>query len=149
MHQNEIKAAAGAARTGRKLTKPVYSYSLSWAPDETPSREEMIEAARESLRALGLHEHETLMVAHNDEPHPHIPETGKAAVLSNDHLILSRWAEAVEAPGTNPLRAAGREQCSTEERTVRQRPAQPARCLPSLAARPGPACLCRTAGHSQ
>ncbi|MCV0381726.1 relaxase/mobilization nuclease domain-containing protein [Nitratireductor sp.] len=104
MHQNDIKAAAGAARTGRKLTQPVYTYSLSWAPDEEPTKEEMIEAARESLKALGLDEHETLMVAHNDEPHPHIhvivnrvhPETGKAAVLSNDHLVLSRWAEAYE-----------------------------------------------------
>jgi hypothetical protein len=45
-----------------------------------------------------------LMVAHNDEPHPHLhlivnrvhPETGKAAALSKDHLTLSRWAEAYE-----------------------------------------------------
>src|SRR5690606_16188040 len=48
--------------------------------------------------------HEVLMVSHNDEPHPHIhlianrvhPETGKAAAHSNDHLKLSRWAEAYE-----------------------------------------------------
>jgi hypothetical protein len=44
------------------------------------------------------------MVAHKDEPHPHIhlivnrvnPQTGKAASLSNDHLNLSRWAEGYE-----------------------------------------------------
>ena len=36
MHQNEIKAANGGARTGRKLAYPVYTYSLSWAPDEAP-----------------------------------------------------------------------------------------------------------------
>ena len=64
----------------------------------------MIEAGRETLSALGLDQHEVLMVAHNDEPHPHLhlivnrvhPETGKAAGLSNDHLVLSRWAEAYE-----------------------------------------------------
>lgn len=104
MRQNEIKAANGGARTGRKLTYPVYAYSLSWAPDEAPTQDQMIEAARESLTALGLDRHEVLMVAHNDEPQPHIhlivnrvhPETGKAATLSNDHLTLSRWAEAYE-----------------------------------------------------
>lgn len=104
MRQNEIKAAHGARRTGRKLTYPVYTYSLSWAPDEEPTQEQMIEAARETLNTLGLDGHEVLMVAHNDEPHPHIhlivnrvhPETGKAATLSNDHLTLSRWAEAYE-----------------------------------------------------
>jgi MobA/VirD2-like, nuclease domain len=104
MRQNEIKAAAGASRTGRKLAYPVYTYSLSWAPDEEPTQEQMIEAAHETLKALGLDGHEVLMVSHNDEPHPHIhlivnrvhPETGKAATLSNDHLTLSRWAEDYE-----------------------------------------------------
>jgi hypothetical protein len=104
MRQNEIKAANGGARTGRKLTYPVYTYSLSWAPEEEPTQEQMIEAAQETLTALGLDGHEVLMVAHNDMPHPHIhlivnrvhPETGKAAVLSKDHLTLSRWAEGYE-----------------------------------------------------
>ena len=104
MHQNEIKEAAGGAKTGRKLTQPVYTYSLSWAPGERPTQEQMIAAGKESLEALGLQGHETLMVAHNDQAHPHLhvivnrvhPETGKAAKLSNDHLILSRWAEAYE-----------------------------------------------------
>lgn len=104
LHQDALKRANGSAATGRKLAKPVYTYSLSWAPDETPSQEQMIAAARETLEALGLSDHEVLMVAHNDEPHPHIhlivnrvhPETGKAAVLSNDHLGLSRWAEDYE-----------------------------------------------------
>lgn len=104
MRQNEIKAASGAKRTGRKLAYPVYTYSLSWAPEEEPTQEQMIEAAHETLKVLGLDGHEVLMVAHNDMPHPHIhlivnrvhPETGKAATLSNDHLKLSRWAEAYE-----------------------------------------------------
>ncbi|MFW6027321.1 MAG: relaxase/mobilization nuclease domain-containing protein [bacterium] len=117
MRQNEIKAANGAARTGRKLTYTVYTYSLAWAPDEQPTQEQMIEAGQESLRELGLDRHEVLMVAHNDEPHPHLhlivnrvhPETGKAAGLSNDHLKLSRWAEAYE-------KAQGKIRC--EERVI-------------------------------
>jgi hypothetical protein len=104
MRQAELKALAGVAMTGRKLTKTVYAYSLSWAPDEAPTREEMIEAARETLKTLGLDSHETLMVSHNDEPHPHIhvivnrvhPENGLAAKLACDHLALSRWAEDYE-----------------------------------------------------
>jgi len=104
MRQNEIKAANGGARTGRKLAYPVYTYSLSWAPEEEPTQEQMIEAAQETLKVLGLAGHEVLMVAHSDMAHPHIhlivnrvhPETGKAAVLSKDHLALSRWAEAYE-----------------------------------------------------
>jgi hypothetical protein len=104
MRQAELKAAAGVAMTGRKLVQTVYAYSLSWAPDEDPSQEQMIEAALATLKALGLDGHETLLVAHNDEPHPHIhvivnrvnPENGLAAKLSNDHLVLSRWAEAYE-----------------------------------------------------
>ena len=104
MRQNELKAASGQVMTGRKLSKTVYTYSLAWSPEEEPTRDEMIEAARDTLTVLGIQEHEALFVAHNDEPHPHIhvivnrvhPGTGLAAKLSNDHLTLSRWAEAYE-----------------------------------------------------
>src|SRR5688572_1133016 len=105
MRQQQIKAANdNAVKTGRKLEKPVYTYSLSWSPDETPTREHMIDAATETLDVLGLQGHEVLMVSHNDEPHAHIhlivnrvhPETGLAAKLSNDRLKLSKWAEEYE-----------------------------------------------------
>jgi hypothetical protein len=104
MHQSEIKARAGGSTRGRKLADPVYCYSLSWAPGEDPSQEEMIGAAQETLKALRLEGHEALLVGHNDEPHPHIhvivnrvnPETGIAAPLKMDHLKLSAWAEAFE-----------------------------------------------------
>ncbi len=104
MHQNDIKARAGGSGRGRKLSLPVYSYSLAWAPDQDPDRSEMIDAANESLKALGLDAHETLMVAHTDTAHPHIhvivnrvhPETGIAAKLSKDRIKLSKWAEDYE-----------------------------------------------------
>jgi hypothetical protein len=104
IRQQQLKVRAGGSAKGRKLTQPVYCYSLSWAPGEDPSQEEMIGAARESLKMLGLADHETLFVGHNDEPHPHIhvivnrvhPETGVAAKLKMDFLKLSTWAEAFE-----------------------------------------------------
>ncbi len=104
MHQQQIKAANDTPATGRKLAKPVYAYSLSWAPDQQPTQEDMLEAARETLDLLDLTEHEALFVIHSDTEHPHIhvianrvhPDTGIAAKLSKDHIKLSRWAEAFE-----------------------------------------------------
>ena len=100
----DLKRLAGAARGGRKLAKPVLHYSLSWAQDETPDRQEMSRAVDGSLHALGLDGHEALIVAHDDTRHPHVhvianrvdPETGKAAKLGNSKLRLSRWAEGYE-----------------------------------------------------
>jgi len=104
VRQSELKAAAGVSSRGRKLEKPLYIYSLSWAADETPDQEHMIAAAMETLKLLGLDKHDAILAAHGDEPHPHIhiianrvhPETGVAAKLSKDFLKLSKWAEAYE-----------------------------------------------------
>lgn len=104
MHQAELKRSAGVVATGRKLEKPVYTYSLAWAQDQAPSREEMIAAAQDSLKAIGMEDRQAVLVAHSDTQHPHIhvilnrvhPENGKAASTSKDHLKLSKWAEAYE-----------------------------------------------------
>jgi Relaxase/Mobilisation nuclease domain len=100
MAQADLKQAAGVKATGRKLTSPVLAYSLSWHPDERPDRPEQMKAARDTLKAMGLENHQALVVCHNDEPHAHIhilvnrvdPETGVAAGLSNSQLKLSQWA---------------------------------------------------------
>jgi len=73
MAQNELKIEAGIKATGRKLEKPVYVYSLSWHPDEQPDKAAMVEAARESLKALGVEDRQALIVSHNDEPHSPSP----------------------------------------------------------------------------
>ncbi len=39
--------------TGRKLERPVYAYSLSWHPDERPTRAEQMEAARATSPCKG------------------------------------------------------------------------------------------------
>ena len=127
-HQDALKRANGAAKTGRKLVYSVYTYSLSWAPDEAPDHAAMLEAARDTMKALGINEHEALMVIHNDEPHPHVhvianrvhPQTGLAAKLACDHLILSRWAEAYE-------RAQGQIRCEERVENNKKRRAYKAR----------------------
>lgn len=104
MAQAELKAAAGIKATGRKLTAPVLAYSLAWHPDEQPDRAEMTAAAHASLKALGLEDHQAVLVCHTDEPHAHVhvlvnrvhPTTGKAATLSNSKRQLSAWALAYE-----------------------------------------------------
>jgi hypothetical protein len=102
--QAELKAAAGTKATGRKLTKPVFAYSLAWHPGERPTKAQMMEAARESLQMQGLEQHQAIILCHTDEPQAHVhvianrvhPVTGKAATLSNAKLKLSQWAEAYE-----------------------------------------------------
>jgi hypothetical protein len=102
--QGELKAASGGKKTGNKLKTPVLAYSLSWNPEERPTNEDQLEAARETLKVLGLEGHQAVIVSHNDTPHPHIhvlvnrvhPETGLAAPLSRSKLKLSQWAEAYQ-----------------------------------------------------
>jgi len=102
-HSNQLKAQSGI-KGGRKLEKPVYSYSLSWHPSEKPTQQEQIEAVNETLAVLGLDKHQAIIVAHSDMDHPHVhvianrvdPETGRALNLGNDRLKLSTWAQEYE-----------------------------------------------------
>ena len=119
----ELKRLAGAAATGRKLEKPVCHYSLSWAREEKPDRQEMQRAAEASLKALGMERHQALIVSHRDgQPHVHVianrvdPESGKAAGLSRSKLRLSKWAERYE-------REQGKIRCPARERNNKRREA--------------------------
>ena len=88
------------AKRSTRCKAPVYAFSLAWHPEETPSREEMIEAGREALAVLKIQDHQALMISHTDTAHPHVhvivnrihPETGLAAVLSYDQPKLQAWA---------------------------------------------------------
>ena len=120
----ELKRLAGEAATGRKLEKPVCHYSLSWAKDEKPNRQEMRRAAQESLKALGMERCQALIVSHRDgQPHVHVianrvdPESGKAAGLSRSKLKLSKWAEGYE-------REQGKIRCPARERNNARRQAR-------------------------
>ena len=103
MNADKIKAEHGGSRAGRKSGgKPVYTYSLSWHENDKPTREEMEAAAEETLRELGLENHESIVVAHRDTSHPHVhiicnlvnPNTGRTHTTQLDHKKLSEWAQA-------------------------------------------------------
>lgn len=99
-----LKELAGGSAKGRALAKPVYHYSLSWAKDERPTRDEMLTAARASLQTLGMRDRQTLIVQHTDRAHPHChivvnrvsPADGRAASTSHDAKALSAWARTWE-----------------------------------------------------
>lgn len=146
---DDLKAAAGIAATGRKSAKSVYAYSLSWHPDEAGKidRAEMMKAAESSLIALGAEGHQAVIVAHQDEPHPHVhvilnrvhPDTGKLFVASNDFRTLDRWALAYrEARGEElkycPKRAENREQARQKAEAAPKAPERPAQREPSRGA---------------
>ena len=117
-----LKRLSGVKATGRKLAKPVCHYTLNWAREERPDRQEMSRAVTGSLQALGLDKHQVLIVAHGDRPHAHAhvivnrvdAENGKAASLSQSRLKLSRWAESYE-------RTQGKIRCPNRERHNRMR----------------------------
>ncbi len=105
--RHALKDAAGVPRGGNDNKKPVLHFSLSWHPEQKPSDDEMRAAALEALAALGLDEHQAVIIAHRDEPHPHVhimvnsvhPVTGRTAALGNDQLTLSNWAQQFEERG--------------------------------------------------
>jgi hypothetical protein len=102
--QAELKQRSGQDARGRKNTKPVLHYTLSWAKTDNPSPEHMRETALASLKAMKLDQHQALIAAHNDKEHLHVhivvntihPETGLTAPLKFTKEALSRWAEAYE-----------------------------------------------------
>ena len=102
MDQDRLKAHAGIKNTGRKSPNTVYAYSIAWHPEEAGkiSKAEMLRAADESLRAIGAQDRQAVLVAHNDEPHPHVHvivnrvsmEDGRMLSTSNDFRKLDAWA---------------------------------------------------------
>jgi hypothetical protein len=91
---------------GRRIQNSVWTVSLSWHPEQDPSKEDMIAAGNSYLKDRGLQEHQTLMVSHNDEEHPHIhlivnlvhPTTLKLnrQAVSHAKIKSSQWAEEYE-----------------------------------------------------
>ena len=67
-----LKRLAAVSSRGRRLQKPVYHFSLSWAPDENPDQPTMLGAALDSLRVLGMRHHQAVVIEHRDREHPHL-----------------------------------------------------------------------------
>ncbi len=102
LDKDRLKEQAGITSAGRKSKGDVYTYSLAWHPDEQGKfdKSQMMDAVDQSLKALGAHNHQAVVVAHQDEDHPHVhvilnmvnPENGKNLVVSNDRKKLHKWA---------------------------------------------------------
>jgi hypothetical protein len=102
--QARLKSAAGIRRGGRRCESPVCHDVISWDKDERPNLADMESASRSYLAAIGLSEHQALMVGHdhNGKRHVHIianavhPVTGRVADRTNDHHKAQAWALAYE-----------------------------------------------------
>lgn len=87
--RNALKRENGVDLRGRDNKAPVMHYTLSWAPDDKPSKQQMMDAALKSLKALGLEGHQAVIAAHNDKDHLHVhiivntvnPTNGRTAEL--------------------------------------------------------------------
>ena len=99
-----LKKNAGVDSRGRDNKTPVLHYTLAWHAKDNPDPDHMRAMAFDSLKALGLSEHEAVIACHSDKEHHHVhvvvntmhPYTGKTAPLKFSKLEFSRWAEAYE-----------------------------------------------------
>ena len=110
-------AALNQSSKTRKCDKDALHLVLSWRTGETPTREEMEQAAKEALAALGMENARALFVAHNDTKHAHLhiiasrinPETKRTFSDSYSKKKLQAWALEWE-------RAHGNVQCLNREK---------------------------------
>lgn len=87
-----------------EVENPVIHLIVSWPEHERPSVDKIFDAGRDVLKALNLHEHQSLIAIHNDTDnlHCHIevnrvhPVTFKSQHLPWIHKTLSRTAREIE-----------------------------------------------------
>ena len=111
----EFMAQHQGSRT-RRCENDVLHLSLSWHPTEQPTREQMIETARDALKALGMEEARAVFVAHNDTAAAHVhivasrlhPETGRAFPDRRERIRIQEWALEYELKA-GIVRCPGRE----------------------------------------
>ena len=113
---NALKEAAGIKK-GKPVKNTVYHYSLNFNPEDALTPEIQQRAVAESLKVLGLEDHQALAVEHTDKAHNHIhimvnlidPTNGMSAAspqmcadgkkrskLSNSQRKLSSWSQNFE-----------------------------------------------------
>jgi hypothetical protein len=87
-----------------RVESPAYHLTLSFAPEDHPSRALVEDTADRVLSEMGLSDHQALLVAHHDRQHRHIhllvnrvhPETFVPWDRWHDHIALDRVLAAVE-----------------------------------------------------
>lgn len=93
-----------AAATSHRTTRPVLHLSLSYAASEPVTSDQMRVDARQVLKALGLRDHQAMIVAHDDTDHRHVhvmanrvgPD-GKAASDSQSYGRVEAALRKIEA----------------------------------------------------
>ncbi|MFL9855108.1 relaxase/mobilization nuclease domain-containing protein [Paraburkholderia madseniana] len=109
LHRIRSVATAAAqfhsvAMRNPNVENPVVHLIVSWPEHERPSYDAIFAAGRDVLKALNLHEHQSLMAIHNDTDnlHCHIevsrvhPDTYKSQHLPWMHRTLHRAARQIE-----------------------------------------------------
>jgi hypothetical protein len=95
-----LKHEAGVRAGGRSTEFPVKHISLNWAPADNPTREHMMVTTQEFLRHMNWHEHQALVVAHDDKAYRHLhvmlnvvhPETGLRLNDDFERRRAQAWA---------------------------------------------------------
>lgn len=98
-----VELYAVAAKNTR-VTDPVLHLVASWPEFERPSNDEIFWAGRQLLKALNLHEHQSIMAIHGDTDNVHVhievnrvhPVTFRAQHLPWLHKTLHREARRIE-----------------------------------------------------
>lgn len=86
------------AMQSARCQKPAYHFCVSWHHDENPTDELMRIVGDSTIADLGLHEHQAVLIAHNDTAHKHLhilinrvhPLTGKAWHTGKDYERLEK-----------------------------------------------------------
>lgn len=76
--QQWLKQQVGGRTSGRTVVDPVKTISISWAKEDQPTPDHMVDAADAYVRHMGWDGHQAVYVAHDDTAHRHI------------HIILNR-----------------------------------------------------------
>jgi len=103
--QAAARIMAATARDTDSIQAPVYHLSISFDPHDPVNRATMRQVAERTLRDLGLHDHQALIIAHRDRAHPHVhvvvnrvhPETHRVWSNSWDYPRIERSLRAQEA----------------------------------------------------
>ena len=129
-----LKKLAGIKATGRKLTDPVFHYTLSWQDHYRPTQDEIERAVYGSLEALGLEDRQAYIVGHDDSDHFHVhvvvnrvsPDDGRAAKVYRTGKALQEWALEYEKTCPNPIPVPDRG-ARTKVRLEQETPGEEAR----------------------
>lgn len=102
--RNASKEMWAVAQQNSRCVDPVYHYILSWPENERPPVADIMAAARHTLAALGLQEHQYLVAVHanTDNIHAHVavnkihPLTHMAKHIEWSHKTLHKAAREAE-----------------------------------------------------